>query len=124
MVNGATGFIGIPFDDGWELVTLAYTADQYAATASIRIDLMNYNNPSNAVTNTIASISLANSSDGFGGTDNAAKIVAFDPPVPIPGPFIAGFITRTVVGAIIDHRVYARFRRQIGEYVSNVGLNT
>lgn len=121
MGNGATGIIGLPFDDGWEVVGLGFQADIYAATASITVDLMNYTAGSNLPIHTLASISLANSTDGTGATNNAIKYEALPAPVPIPSGAAVGFFTRAVSGNISDARAYARFRRQIGEYVSDVG---
>jgi len=117
--NGETGFIGIPFDEDWEVVQMAFSADTHAATASVQVDLMNYNTPSNAASNTISSIRLANAADGGGATNNSRKVEVFDPPIKVPAGKI-GFITRALTGNISDARVYARFRRQIGDYVSSV----
>jgi len=123
--NGATGFIGLPFDgDAWELTGMYFHADTYPATATIQVDLMNYGNvPSNAAANTIASINLTSSTDGGGNTNNAYKYEVFTPPVSIPDNALVGFITRDETGAISDARVGARLRRQIGEYVSGVEFN-
>lgn len=117
--NGATGFMGLVVDEGWEAVAMYFHADTYAATTSIQVDLMSYVTASNAAANTIASISLANASDGGGTTDNAFKYETFGTPAPVPaGPI--GFLTRSLVGTASDGRVGARLRRQIGEYVSEV----
>ena len=119
--NGAVGFMGLPIDDGWEVVELGFNADTYAATSTVTIDLMSYNTPSNAAGNTIASLSLADATDGGGATNNAYKHEVLDTPEPVPGGVI-GFLTRSVTGTISDVRAYARLRRQSGEYVSDVSF--
>lgn len=125
--NGATGFIGLPIDSGWEVEAMYFHADTYPATATIQVDLMNYGNtPSNAAANTIASISLANAADGGGGTNNAYKYQIFVAPVPIPvtgSSTVIGFITRGETGNISDARVGARLRRQVGTVVTSVSLS-
>lgn len=124
--NGATGFMGLPIDAGWEVEAMYFQADTYAATASVRVDLMNYGDtPSNAVANTIASVSLASSTDGGGATNNGYKYAPISPPVAIPvtgASTVIGFITRTLAGAISDARVGARLRRPIGEFVTEVSV--
>lgn len=122
--NGATGFMGLPIDAGWEVEAMYFHADTYPATATVQVDLMNYGNvPSNAAANTITSISLSSSTDGGGATNNAYKYERLATPVLIPvtgTSTVIGFITRVRTGAISDARVGARLRRQIGEFVSDV----
>jgi len=122
--NGATGFIGLPIDDGWEVTAMYFQGDTYAATATIQVDLMNYGNtPSNAGANTIASISLANSTDGGGATNNGYKYQDLPTPIAIPvtgDSTVIGFITRGETGNISDARVGARLRRKIGEVYGKV----
>lgn len=123
--NGATGFIGLPIDDGWEVFEMGFHADTYPATAQIQIDLMDYGNtPSDAAANTISSLSLSGATDGGGTTNNAYKLESVGPtPIPVTGSTtVIGFITRGQSGSISDARVYARLRRQIGEYVSDAIL--
>ena len=123
--NGATGFMGLPIDAGWEVIQMGFMADTYAATATIQVDLMNYGNvASNAGANTIASIDLASATDGGGTTNNAYKMVDISPtPIPVIGTAtVIGFITRGLSGSVSDSRVLARLRRQVGEYVSEVTL--
>lgn len=119
--NGATGFMGLPVDAGWEIVALGFHADTYAATATVQVDAVSYNTPSNAAANTLASISLSSATDGQGDTNNAHKFENLAAPVPVP-PGVVGFITRTAAGNISDARVYARLRRQVGDYVSDVSV--
>lgn len=124
--NGATGFMGLVVDEGWEVVSMYFQADTYAATATAQVDLMDYGNtPSNAAGNTIASISLNSSTDGGGATNNGYKIVSYANSIPVPvtgASTVIGFLTRIVTGTISDVRVGARLRRKVGEYVSDVTL--
>lgn len=124
--NGATGFMGLPIDAGWEVFALYFHADTYPATATIQVDLMNYGNtPSSAAANTIASIALVSSTDGGGATNNAYKFEVLAAPVEIAvtgNTTVVGFITRGETGAISDARVGARLRRQIGECVTDVTM--
>ena len=121
--NGATGFMGLPIDAGWEVVALAYHADTYPSTAQISVALCDYTTPSNAASNIIATISLDNAQDGGGDTNNACKFVTLPAPIVLSDKAILGFRTITEVGSVSDHRVYARLRRQIGEYVADVTLS-
>lgn len=121
--NGATGFIGLPLDEGWELVSLGYHADTYPATASVSVALCDYTTPSSAATNIVATIDLANAADGGGGTNNAFKVLVLPVPIPIAGRPVIGFRTLTGVGSISDHRISARLRRKVGDYVSEVTLS-
>lgn len=120
--NGATGFIGIPMEEGWELIQLKLHADTFAAFSVLTVDAMAYplSSPGNAIANTISTISINGSTDGGGSTNNAFKILDITP-VPVP-TCIFGFITRTSTGNSSDVRVAARLRRKSGEYVSNVIL--
>ena len=124
--NGATGYMGLPIDAGWEVESMYFQADTYPATATVQVDLMDYGNvPSNAAANTITSISLASATDGDGGTNNGYKYEVLTSPVPISisgGSTLLGFITRSATGAISDARVGARLRRSVGKFVTDVTL--
>jgi len=124
--NGATGYMGLPIDKGWEVIGLGFHADTFSSGASITVDLMDYSGvASNAASNTISSISLINEKDGGGSKDNAYKYVNIKP-VDVSldkDTVLLGFITRNLKGSISDARVYARLRRKIGEYVSEVSLS-
>lgn len=124
--NGSVGFIGLPIDSGWEVEAMYYHADTYPATATVRIDLMNYGNvASNAAGNTIASISLSSSTDGGGTTNNAYKYQKYATPIPINttgSSTVIGFITRSEVGNVTDSRIGARLRRKVGDFVSDVEI--
>ena len=85
---------------------------------------MNYGNtPSNAAANTISSISLTNSTDGGGATNNAYKYFQLPAPIPVPvtgTTTVLGFLTRNVSGTISDVRVGAKIRKLKGYYISNI----
>lgn len=117
--NGATGYIGLPIDAGWEVIQLGFHADTYPSTATIQIDLMSYNTPSLAAANTIASVSLTSATDGGGTINNAYKLADVSAVVPAG---VVGFITRGATGNISDARVYARLRRQVGTCVEDVSV--
>lgn len=120
--NGATGFMGLPIDDGWEVIAMGFMADTYAATATVTVDLMNYGGiASNSAANTITDISLTSATDGGGVVNNARKYVDLSAnPVIVPSNAILGFITRAETGTISDARVYARLRRQVGTCINEI----
>jgi len=118
--NGATGFMGVVFGTGWEVIEMTFHADTFGAGSFVNIDLMSYVTASNAAANTIASMSLTSETDGGGGANNAWKVQAITPTAVPTGP--VGFITRSSGGGISDARVGARFRRQIGNYVTDVAF--
>ena len=121
--NGATGVVGLPIGENWEVVEMGFQADVYSAGTSITIDLIDISD--GTTNNTISSMSLTNENDGGGGVNNAFKLQVFDPPVAIPaqnGQGCIGFITRGFSGTASDARVSARMRRQVGTYVSGVSL--
>lgn len=109
--NGATGNIGLPVDDGWELEALGYNADVYPAGAVIRVQLMDYQNTAPVG---LAVITLGSSTDGGGQTNNASKY--FPVSVPIPNGAVLGFRTISASAGISDHRVSARLRRKVGDF--------
>jgi len=118
--NGATSYIGLPFDSGWEVIELGINADVFAASAIVTIDLMSYNTPSSDTSNTIDSFTIDSSADGGGTTNNAYKHHLVPTPVPVPAGLV-GFLTRSVTGGTVsDVRVWARFRRQVGTYLAPV----
>ena len=123
--DAGTGVKGLMFDDGWFVTHLGFQADVFAANASVTIELISLNAASNNAANTIASLSLADATDGGGTTNNAYKYIELAQPVAIPAG-IVGFVTRTVDGAVSDARVMADTQKQVGEYVADVfiGLPT
>jgi len=119
--NGSTGPVGIPIDAGWECIEMGFNADIYTAAATATVELVVYPTDSISSATTVASISLANSTDGGGATNHAWKHEVLSTPTAIPsGPL--GFYTRSVSGTVSDARIYARMRRQIGEYVTGVQI--
>jgi len=121
--NGSTGYIGIPLEAGWELVSMYFTADTFPSNSSVSIGLMNYGNtPSGAIGNQIYTFVLLDARDGGGNTNNAYKIVSLPVPIILPtaGTTLLGFITRSVVGTVRDARVGVRLRRPIGRYISGI----
>lgn len=121
--NGSSGFMGIPFDNGWEIFAMYFMADVFAATAAVEVAIHNYRNAASAaIANDLASITISSATDGGGQVNNAAKFETLAVPVTVPANAVLGFITRTDTGTISDARVGARLRRQIGEYVSDVQL--
>ena len=119
--NGATGYIGIPFDAGWEVFQMYFNADTMAATSIANVDLMSYVTPSNAAANTIIAFTISAADDGGGTTNNAWKVQNYTPVLVPEGP--VGFNTRSSSGGTItDVRVGCRFRRKIGDYVTGVTI--
>lgn len=114
--NGATGYMGIPVDAGWEVESMFLMASTYASTAKVKVELMDYSGPTpgSAASRAVASISLENARDGGGDTNNAYKIETFDEAVPVVGDIIVlGFITREVTGTVSNVRVGVRLRREV-----------
>lgn len=123
--NGATGFMGLPIDDGWEIDYMYFMADTFPATGSIRVGLCDYTFPSNAAGNVLAEIELTSASDGFGNTNHAWKIEKFGDVNPVSIPqCVLGFRTLAESGVISDARVGAYLRKKVGDYVSNVEINS
>lgn len=122
--NGATGFMGLALvGEGWEIVEIGFMADTYPATATLEVGVCDYLiAPSNAAANVLATISVSSSTDGFGDTNNVAKVEAVNPPVPVNSQAIVGFRTLSVTGNISDARVTATLRRKIGDYITEVEL--
>nr|CAA6801085.1 MAG: Unknown protein [uncultured Thiotrichaceae bacterium] len=98
--NGATGIIGVRVDEGWELISLSFQANVYAANAQAMVRMHDFSNGSTAAATIIADISLTNSTDGGGQTNNAHKIVEFTPTVPIPSNTVVGFRTGCISGNV------------------------
>lgn len=122
--NGATGFIGLPIcEDGWEITQVSFHGDTYAAQTQVEIAVCDYAiAPSAAAANILTTISLANSTDGTGATNNATKCVEVDPPIAVNAGAILGFRTLQVTGTASDCRVQVRMRRQTGTHVTNVAI--
>lgn len=122
--NGSVGLIGMPFNDGWEIVAMGFHADTFPSTATVRVAIHDHSQiASNAVANDLASISLNGATDGGGQINNAYKYEEFSTPVAVPAGALLGFITRGVTGNIVDARVYARLRRKQADVVCAVLRN-
>ena len=118
--NGAVGFIGLPFDAGWEVTEIGFNADTMDANAVVTIDVMSYNQ-SNANT-VIDSLTITGSTDGGGATNHSFKHHIVPTPIVVPAGLV-GFYTRSVTGGTVsDARVWARFRRKVGDYISDITL--
>lgn len=120
--NGATGFMGLPIDSGWQVEAMYFQADTYPATATVTIDLMDYGSsaPGSAAANTLASLTMSSSTDGGGATNNGYKYEVLATPVDIPvvgNSTVIGFITRGLTGAISDARIGVRLRRSVGSFL-------
>lgn len=122
--NGSTGFMGLALaGEGWEVVELAISADTYPATATAEVGVCDYLiAPSNTAANVLATISVSSSTDGFGDTNNMAKVEAVNPPVPVNAQALLGFRTLSATGNVSDVRVQVTVRRKIGNYVAEVEL--
>jgi len=114
--NGATGFIGLPFDDGWEIFAIYLQGDAVGTAAGndVNVDVRDFQ--SNNAGIAVASISM----DQGGPSGNGHQFDAIATPVPIPNGAVLGFLTTTETGVNSDFRVGLRARRQVGEYVSDV----
>lgn len=112
--NGATGSIGLPFSAGWELVELGFQADSANANGNITVALVNYT----PAVNQLATLTVDGVGQGEPG--HAWEIEDLSAaPVAIPQGVI-GFRTLARTGSYVDARISARFRRQVGQYVSAV----
>lgn len=119
--NGARGYIGLPVDEGWELIAMYFQADNGgAATESMQVRLVDIGaTPSTAAPD----IYVLNIPQAGQGIDNNSWIYEnLSAPVAIPDNTFIGFRTGDEVGAWSDMRVGIRMRRKIGDYVSHVYL--
>lgn len=117
--NGATGYIGIPFDAGWQLIQMYFNADTFnISTGWINIDVSCFLTASSTAAHVFATMAI-DSNNIQGQTNNAWYIETLATPIAIPsGPI--GFATRSSSGGITDARVGIRARREIGQYVTGV----
>lgn len=113
--NGATGFIGLPIDAGWEVEAMYFQSDIGGSAAeSLSVHLVDFTTPS-AAAPVIATISLT--AAGAGVDNNAYLFEPLATPVAVPTGAVLGFRTGTEVGTWSDMRVGARLRREISDYV-------
>ena len=116
--NGATGFIGLPVDAGWEVIAMSFHSDIWAAASSAEVHLVDFQGTPTATSPVISTISVTNAGDGE--NNNAYLYDAFPTPVAVPANAVLGFRTGTISGTVSDGRVAARLRRQTGEHVTDV----
>lgn len=115
--NGATGFIGLPIDSGWEVVAMGFHSDTGNGATDLTIELVDYTTPSTAAV-VISSIDV--DAPGDGAVNNLYKYEELATPASVPSGAVLGFRTQEDGGNAGDARAYARLRRQVGEYVSDV----
>ncbi len=118
--NGATGFIGLPIDDGWEVVAMYYHSDNNGVNDDLTINLVDMRTQSVAAP-IISTITINNSGDGVG--NNGYLYQEFTAPIGIPDGAVLGFRTGTETGVFSDVRVGARLRRKVGDFVSEVTIS-
>lgn len=113
-----TGYIGIPLPAGFQLVEIGFNADIHAANGSVEVSVRDWQ-VSSPTAPILGSISLADPSDGFGQVNRSAKIVDLVGTV-LTAPALVGFRTESKSGTVSSARVYATFRRKIGNVVTNI----
>jgi hypothetical protein len=119
--NGATGYIGLPIDEGWELIAMYFQADTGgSATESMEVRLVDIGASPSTAAPVIYTLTISQSGQGV--DNNAWVYENLTTPVPIPENTFIGFRSGTEVGGWSDARVGIRLRRKIGDYVSNVYL--
>ena len=101
--NGAVGFIGLPMKDGVFIEGMGIHCDTYPSQAKITVQCLDFRDTINAPV--LCDISLKNSIDGGGVTNNARKVVMFDNAIEITSGSTIGFRTKALVGAVSDARV-------------------
>ena len=116
--NGATGFIGLPVDEDWEVTAMSFHSDIWAAASSIEVHLVDFQGTPTATSPVISTISVTNAGDGE--NNNAYLHEVLPVPVAVPDNAVLGFRTGNISGTISDGRVAARLRRQTGEHVTGV----
>ncbi len=117
--NGSVGYIGLPFDVGWEIYGLFINADTFINGSSVDVDVMRYDSASSTTAHQLTTLSVADQDDGNitgSGQNHFSKFVDLrDAPVAIPDMSLVGFFTRALSGSISDVRVGALCRRPIGQ---------
>lgn len=121
MGDRATGFIGVPMNDGWEVTDMSFHADfGGSAGESMEVHLVDMRTPSTAAP-IIATLNIVGA--GSGVDDNAYIFTEFAAPVAIPNGAVLGFRTGDEVGTWSDMRVRAGIRKEVGQYVSDVTIS-
>lgn len=117
--NGATGNIGLAMSNGWEVIGMGFSCDNYSASTWIEVECIDY-----VSGNSIAYIELINANDGGGSENNARKYEDLTgAPSLVPNDAILGFRTVHRTGYAADGRVSVRLRRLVGEFVTDVTLD-
>ncbi len=107
--NGATGIIGLPVGNNWEVTEMYFQADSGGSAAeSISVEMIDIQTGTPA---NVSTISVTGAGDGQ--DDNAHLITTYGTPITVPDGAVLGFRTVSEVGAYIDMRVGARLRRQL-----------
>ena len=117
--NGATGLIGIPVGDGWEITGMFFQADTFPANGQLSVNIVNMKNTPVV----LGVIQLSSATDGGGQTNNASKYVELATPIVVPDDAVIGFQTNTEVGATGDMRVGVDLRKEVGQYINSITLN-
>lgn len=118
--NGATGFIGLPIDDGWEVQAMYFHADTGNAATDLTLELVDFTTPSTAAP-VIASLDVSVAA-GDGVVNNVYRYEEFDPRLPVPAGAVLGFRTQEDGGNAADGRVGARLCRLQADVVTGVRL--
>lgn len=101
--NGATGNIGIPLLEDWEIYGLSFHADTASANATVLIELMDFSNAPSVITR----VQTANQ-----GQTNNYVYVGTIPPIAVPEGTVIGFRTDIEIGTISDARCAVWLRRK------------
>lgn len=120
--NGSTGFIGLPYDDGWEIIAVYLMTDNNGANDDLSIDIKDYQTNPSAAAPTIASVQMTNSGDGQA-NNGYVYTDLINSPESIPNGAVLGFITNNETGTVSDIQVGFRARRKVGDYVSDIKFN-
>ena len=115
--NGDTGYIGLPIDSGWEVVSMYFHSDNNGANDDLTVHMVDQSTPA-ANSPIVSTVTVVNS--GQGSANNAYVFEEFATAIAVPDGAVLGFRTGVESGSFNGARVGARLRRKIGEYVSAV----
>lgn len=101
--NGATGIIGIPLVEDWEIYGFSFHANTAGAGASVSISIMDFINASYTILTTVNTVNQ--------GQTNNYSFAATIAPVAAPQGTVLGFRTATVSGSISNARCAVWLRR-------------
>ena len=119
------GTKGLPISGVWEIIGMYIHADSFNSSPSVTVALYDWATTGNAASKRIATITMANATDGSGVNNHAWKYDDYNSaPIAIPtNPTILGFRTIAKSGTVSDARVGIRLRSKVGDYVSDVVFN-